>query len=88
MSIHEEYEKQRLKDFLPFTTKKRGMIIEAIIQRMREKGLKGLDESNPDHLKQVIAIVSDISPLTIPRTARDYARVAILLSKKQKPHSK
>ena len=80
----EEFQEKRLKEFRPYTVQKRAYIIESIASKIKEKGWKHLDENKEEDLDKVLPIVYELYPLTHPRTAKDYARVSIILAKQKK----
>ena len=65
-----------------YLLKRRATVIETIAHAIKEKRLANLDENSFNDVERVLSIVLELFPATHPKTARGYARAAIILSKK------
>lgn len=63
--------------FIPATVKRRHAIIVSIVQELKRRNFKSLDDKNSEDLKKVMQIVSDLHPETSFRLVREYAKVSI-----------
>ncbi len=77
-------EVERIKAFTPATVKRRKLILEFIVEELKHRNFRSLDEANRDDLQKVMKIVSDMYPESAERKIREYSEVAIRLWKKTK----
>ena len=78
-------DEEQLRRYIPKSAQRRMALLEEIVGVLDRKRWKnGLDETNPDDLRNVVSIVSDLHPEATTRKAAEYAQVAIRLWKKRK----
>ena len=81
--MESEIDQEQIK-FVPKTVLRRKALLEEIVEVLSRKRWKSLDETKPDDLKRVVAIIEDLHPEATHYKAIDYARTAIRLRNKRK----
>lgn len=72
-----------LARFIPATVKRRKLLLEGIVEELRKRGFRRLDENDREDIEKVRAIVCRLHPESAVRTTREYARTAIFLWNKE-----
>ena len=87
MSINFELsqeEIEKIKAQVPYTVKRRRIILDSIVQELNRRNFKSLDDSSKDDLSRVMKIVSDMFPESNSRKVLEYSEIAIRLWNKER----
>ncbi|MDG7000429.1 MAG: hypothetical protein JRN15_15135 [Nitrososphaerota archaeon] len=83
-SLFSDEELEKVKNLIPYTVKRRMFVLNSIVEELKKRPFKTLDQNDKDDLEHVMSIVQDLHPEANIRTVRDYAKAAIRLWKKVK----
>jgi hypothetical protein len=74
-----EEELERIRRYEPIPVKKRRLALDSLIQELKRRGFKSLDESNPEDVAKIVKIARDMFPENSEKKIEEYSRVAIRL---------
>ena len=87
MSTFMAEELEKLRYQIPYTTRRRKLVLEEISKELDCRNFKSLNEESKEDLEHVIRIVSDMFPESNVRAVKDYAKVSIRLWKMRNSQS-